>query len=52
MAMDRGRYVRQREHYEMLAREVFADVRATVRSDINPFPYTHLILEATAEPVS
>lgn len=47
MAMDRGRFVRQREHYEMLVRSVFDDVNVIVRSDVNPFPYTHIILEVT-----
>jgi SAM-dependent methyltransferase len=49
MSMDRGRFVRQREHYEFLTRSVFADVRAVVRSDINPFPYTHLVLEVAID---
>lgn len=47
MALDLGRFVRLREHYEMIVRSVFPDATVTVRSDINPFPYTHIIFEAT-----
>lgn len=49
MAMDRGRFVRQREHYEALFTAVFPSGTGTVRTDINPFPYTHLILAATVD---
>lgn len=47
MAMDRGRFVRQREHYDMLVRSVLPDLEVVVRSDVNPFPYTHIVFEAT-----
>jgi ubiquinone/menaquinone biosynthesis C-methylase UbiE len=47
MAMDRGRFVRHREHYEVLFDPANARTTTTIRSDINPFPYTHCIIEAT-----
>jgi cyclopropane fatty-acyl-phospholipid synthase-like methyltransferase len=47
MAMDRGRFVRQQPHYEYLFRSVFPSGEGRTRSDINPFPYTHLIMSAT-----
>lgn len=48
MVMDRGRHVRQLDHYRMLVGEVFPDYEVHVRGDLNPFPYTHCIFEATS----
>jgi 2-polyprenyl-3-methyl-5-hydroxy-6-metoxy-1,4-benzoquinol methylase len=45
MALDRGRYVRHPPHYLHLAGQTGARVTHTVRFDLNPFPYTHLIME-------
>ena len=47
MAMDRGRFVRHREHYEMVFHEAFPDAVSALRTDFLPFPYTHCIFEAT-----
>lgn len=42
---DRGRNVRTSAAYASLAREIFSEVRASVRSDMLRIPYTHTILE-------
>jgi hypothetical protein len=47
MALDRGRFVRHPGDYRRLADRTFEKVLVTVRHDINPFPYTHCIVEAT-----
>ena len=46
MALDRGRYVRHPGDYERLMRTAFAHTEMTIRHDLNPFPYTHCIIEA------
>jgi ubiquinone/menaquinone biosynthesis C-methylase UbiE len=48
MALDRGRFVRHPEHYELLVRRAFPLAEMTIRSDLNAFPYTHCIFEANA----
>ena len=50
MALDRGRYVRQSEHYDFLVRQAFPSAERTIRSDLNAFPYTHCIFEASTDP--
>jgi 2-polyprenyl-3-methyl-5-hydroxy-6-metoxy-1,4-benzoquinol methylase len=45
MALDRGRFVRHPEHYSQLVRTAGLSGSQTVRFDLNPFPYTHLIME-------
>lgn len=47
MAMDRGKYVRHPEHYRALASAAAPQVTETdeTRFDLNPFPYTHFIME-------
>lgn len=44
---DRGRHVRNPEHYAQLAAASFREVEATVRSDLLRIPYTHCILACT-----
>lgn len=46
MAVDRGRFVRQAEHYSYLFRQAFPDAVMTVRHDLNAFPYSHCIFES------
>ena len=48
VSRDRGRHVRRKEDYEVLAAAEFAHVSATVRHDLIRIPYTHLIMECTA----
>lgn len=48
MALDRGRFVRHPSHYLQLAVQTGARVTHSVRFDLNPFPYTHLIMELSA----
>lgn len=45
---DRGQFVRQRDEYLALAREVFPDLEHEVRHDLMRIPYTHLILRCPA----
>jgi len=45
LSLDRGRHVRSRDAYEMLARGEFDEVRSFVRHDLIRIPYTHLIME-------
>lgn len=45
MALDRGRFVRQPEHYEYLVRGVFPSATCELRDDLNAFPYTHIVFE-------
>ena len=45
LTMDRGAFVREREHYERLLRQRFAEVKSDVRGDLLVVPSTHLILE-------
>ena len=47
MALDRGRFVRHPSDYERLVAPSFDNVAVTVRHDLNPFPYTHCIVEAS-----
>jgi SAM-dependent methyltransferase len=44
LRLDRGKYVRTREGYVSLAREVFGKVEAHLRTDLLRLPYTHIIL--------
>lgn len=44
---DRGRFVRDLEGYERLARQYFANIDHTIHNDLLRIPYTHLILECT-----
>ena len=48
MALDRGRFVRHPPHYLQLAGRTGARVSHSVHFDLNPFPYTHLIMELSA----
>jgi len=41
---DRGRYVRDRQGYEGLARAQFSDVEGFLREDLLHVPYAHLVL--------
>jgi len=43
MALDRGRFVRQVEHYRFLFDQVRPGATMHLRSDINPFPYNHIV---------
>ena len=47
LSRDRGRYVRSKEAYLGLAREVFSEVDAKLREDLLRIPYTHLVMECT-----
>ena len=47
MALDRGRFVRHPNDYERLVVPSFEKVSVTVRHDLNPFPYSHCIIEAS-----
>ncbi len=49
MAMDRGRYVRHQSHYEWLVRQVLPEARCRIRTDVNPFPYTHIVFSTGVE---
>jgi SAM-dependent methyltransferase len=44
VSRDRGRFVRHRDDYLRLAREVFPSVTWDVRHDLTRVPYTHLIM--------
>lgn len=46
MALDRGRYVRHPPDYQRLIASGFDSMVTTIRHDLNPFPYTHCIIEA------
>lgn len=46
MALDRGRYVRHPPDYQRLVASGFDSMVMTIRHDLNPFPYTHCIIEA------
>ncbi len=48
MALDRGRFVRHPGDYERLLRTSFSQVDVAIRHDLNPFPYTHCIIESMA----
>ncbi len=48
LSKDRGEFVRRLEDYQRIARQVFQDVKPTIRHDLlKPIPYTHLIMECT-----
>lgn len=47
MALDRGRFVRHPSDYIRLLESAFPKVVMTIRHDLNPFPYTHCIIEAS-----
>ena len=47
MALDRGRFVRHPADYARLMRSSFPDLKVSIRHDLNPFPYTHCIIEAS-----
>jgi len=42
---DRGHYVRTEAEYIKLARQVFPDVRSSIRHDLLRIPYTHIMLD-------
>jgi SAM-dependent methyltransferase len=44
---DRGRFVRDLEGYERLAKTKFMNINHTIRNNLLRIPYTHLILECT-----
>jgi cyclopropane fatty-acyl-phospholipid synthase-like methyltransferase len=44
---DRGEYVRWQAAYERLAHQVFANVRTSIRTDLQSFSYTHIIMECS-----
>jgi cyclopropane fatty-acyl-phospholipid synthase-like methyltransferase len=46
MALDRGRYVRHPSDYQRLIASGFDSMVMSIRHDLNPFPYTHCIIEA------
>ena len=46
MALDRGRYVRHPSDYRRLMSSGFDSMVMSIRHDLNPFPYTHCIIEA------
>jgi cyclopropane fatty-acyl-phospholipid synthase-like methyltransferase len=48
VSRDRGRFVRGKEEYEVLARSVFSNVKSSIHHDLIRIPYTHLIMECTA----
>ena len=48
MAIDRGKFVRHPEHYRHLAADAGAAQTDRTRFDLNPFPYTHFLMEMTA----
>lgn len=48
LSKDRGQFVRQADAYVTLARNVFSNIKVTIRHDlILPIPYTHIIMECT-----
>jgi 2-polyprenyl-3-methyl-5-hydroxy-6-metoxy-1,4-benzoquinol methylase len=49
---DRGRNVRRPEEYKALASAVFPVVKLDVQHGLLRLPYTHVIMEMTAEPAS
>ncbi|MEO5723657.1 MAG: class I SAM-dependent methyltransferase [Ilumatobacteraceae bacterium] len=49
MGLDRGRFVRHPEHYLALAHLAGAVAQHHVRFDMNPFPYTHFIMELSPQ---
>jgi cyclopropane fatty-acyl-phospholipid synthase-like methyltransferase len=44
---DRGEHVRGRAAYEELARRVFSKVQTSIRTDLQSFSYTHIIMECS-----
>jgi len=44
---DRGKFVRKKDEYIALAKQVFPSVKAHVRSDLLRVPYTVIMLECT-----
>jgi SAM-dependent methyltransferase len=48
MALDRGRFVRHPRDYQRLLSTGFDSMTTTIRHDLNPFPYTHCIIEAVS----
>ena len=49
IALDRGRNVREVTGYERLIEPYFDVARSTVRHDLLRFPYTYVVIEATAK---
>ena len=47
LRLDRGRFVRDKEGYENLAKLHFTDTKTTIRHDLLRIPYTHIIMECT-----
>jgi SAM-dependent methyltransferase len=48
LAMDRGRFVRDKRGYLQLAQKYFAHVSVDIRHDLIRIPYTHIILQCHA----
>ena len=49
LQMDRGKYVRHLDEYVALAKPIFNQTRWTVERRLLRVPYSHLVLEMTAE---
>lgn len=45
VGMDRGKYVREANHYPLMARSYFSEVKSTIYDGLLRIPYTHLIME-------
>ncbi len=45
LARDRGQFVRSEEGYVQIASRVFSNVKPSIRHDLLPIPYSHIILE-------
>ena len=45
ISQDRGRFIRKKDDYLNLARQVFKNVKQDLRDDLLRIPYTHLIME-------
>jgi len=49
VSRDRGKHVRQEEDYKALFSNVGLEPKFEIRSDLNRFPYSHIITTATRE---
>jgi cyclopropane fatty-acyl-phospholipid synthase-like methyltransferase len=45
LSMDRGKFVRNKEKYCLLASKYFSNLKITIRDDLLRVPYTHIIME-------
>ena len=52
LGLDRGRFVRDRQQYEDLARAHFTVLTSHLRHDLLRIPYTHLIMECARPAVT